>query len=95
MGAISLQEFMGMGSISLENFFQSDKQIYKLKQFSLSKTSAGLSNLVSHNAGLSFHQIKFIRSLRPGESFFITGIEFTDPDNNVHRAVSRQVFIMK
>ncbi|HBH47449.1 MAG TPA: hypothetical protein DDX98_02365 [Bacteroidales bacterium] len=91
LNSISLRDFVGFGDITLHHF--NDEKIYDLKQFSISTSPSELNNEIRYNTRLSRRQIEMIKQLKPGESFYITNVEFIDPDGIIHRVPAQQVFV--
>jgi hypothetical protein len=92
-GNIDLREFRGFSKVNLFYFNDAHEHIYSLKQFTLSLDRVGVSALQSYSEELTVEQIQFVRQLKPGDSFYITDALVTDPEGQVHRLNSRQIYI--
>lgn len=61
-----------------------DSSIYRLEKFALTESVSSFNRYVSYSGNLTIEQQTFLAKLKPGQSFFLADIIFTDPDGQKH-----------
>jgi hypothetical protein len=93
--SISLRNFRGRNSVRLSSYQEDSEKVYQLKQFGISGSTNGINELVSFDQKLTYQQVDFIRTLTPGDSFYIINAHFEAPDGNTYTGITKQIFIME
>lgn len=93
-GVISLRDIYSRNNVGLEYYVEVDDGTYELVKFTVAKSEISMSELTSYDTQLTLQQVDFIRELKPGDSFYLTNIQFRDVDGKIRTAQNRKIYII-